>query len=83
MSSGKLNKTKQKTVQIRVWGRLQFPQSSGIVLKQRELQFPEGLELASGAQYPNHLLLSNTACEITQVFFPDFDQNVIRKGMVP
>lgn len=64
MSSGKL----KITVWIRVQGRLQFPESSGIVLNQRELQFPEGLELASGALFPNHLAVSNTECEIIRIF---------------
>ena len=43
------------------------PESSEMVLNQRELQFPEGLEMASGALYPNHLPVSNiTSTDIFQ-----------------
>lgn len=73
MASGKL----KNTIWVRVWGKLQFPESSGLVLNHR-LQFPEGFELASGALYPNYL------CQILFVksCFLNFDQNVIPKGIV-
>lgn len=54
---------------IRVWTRLQFTKSYGILFNQRELQFPEGLEMATVALHPNyHLPVSATACEIIQIF---------------